>query len=132
MDSSAVREISLGNDLGEIVVKANGASVQIHADGSVDSGQAATPSTPERKPGATMPDGTVYVGISPDSGKAIRKEFAENTSVRAKILTDVNIQRAFALIRNAPVFAGVATADKHFWEGAPIEQVAHEIRHAIL
>ena len=36
MGISTVREISLGNHLGEVVVKANGASIQIHPDGSLD------------------------------------------------------------------------------------------------
>jgi hypothetical protein len=77
--AETTREITLGNDLGEIVVKANGASIQIHANGSLDTftdeavrthPADSTPAT-EPKPGDTMPDGTVYAGISPDSGQAM-------------------------------------------------------------
>jgi hypothetical protein len=34
--SSNVKEILLGDDFGEVIVRANGASIQIHADGSAD------------------------------------------------------------------------------------------------
>jgi Protein of unknown function (DUF1566) len=77
--ASTAREITLGNDLGEIVVKANGASIQIHANGSLDTftdesvrthpAGGKTASAP--KPGDKMPDGSVYAGISPDSGEAM-------------------------------------------------------------
>jgi Protein of unknown function (DUF1566) len=75
--AGSVKEITLGNDMGEIVVKANGASVEIHADGSLDtftdeavkthpaSGDTASGPTP----GDAMPDGTIYAGISPESHK---------------------------------------------------------------
>jgi hypothetical protein len=77
--AETTREISLGNDLGEIVVKANGASIQIHANGSLDTftdesvrthpAGGKTASAP--KPGDKMPDGSVYAGISPDNGAAM-------------------------------------------------------------
>jgi hypothetical protein len=77
--ASTAREITLGDDLGEIVVKANGASIQIHANGSLDTftdesvrtHPAAGNLASALKPGVTMPDGTVYAGISPDSGEAM-------------------------------------------------------------
>jgi hypothetical protein len=79
MSGSAVREISLGDDFGEIVVKANGVNIAIHRDGSVDaytsaavrSHQPLTDRAGDPKPGDTMPDGTVYAGISPTSGEAM-------------------------------------------------------------
>jgi hypothetical protein len=79
MSGSAVREISLGDDFGEIVVKANGVNIAIHRDGSVDaytpaavrSHQPLTDRAGDPKPGDKMPDGTVYAGISPDSGQAM-------------------------------------------------------------
>jgi Protein of unknown function (DUF1566) len=77
--AETTREITLGNDLGEIVVKANGASIQIHANGSLDTftdesvrthpAGGKTASAP--KPGDKMPDGSVYAGVSPDSGEAM-------------------------------------------------------------
>jgi hypothetical protein len=69
MAGSAVREISLGDNLGEVVVKANGSSVQFHPDGSTNILSSVAPTN--RKPGDKMPDGTVYAGLSPDSGAAM-------------------------------------------------------------
>jgi hypothetical protein len=91
--SGKAKEIELGDELGDIAVKANGVRVEIHADGSVvayakstnvdaftngavhihpavnDDGKPATKA--ESKPGDRMPDGTIYAGISPDTGKAM-------------------------------------------------------------
>ena len=90
--SGKSKEIVLGDELGDIAVKANGVRVEIHTDGSVvaytksdvdaftngavhvhpavndDSKPAAKA---ESKPGDRMPDGSVYAGISPDTGKAM-------------------------------------------------------------
>ncbi len=82
----------LGDEHGDIAVKANGVRVEIHSDGSVvaytksdvdaftngavhvhpavnDDGETAAKA--ERKPGDRMPDGSVYAGLSPDTGKAM-------------------------------------------------------------
>src|SRR5579884_120468 len=94
---NGAKEIVLGDGLGEIAVKANGALIEIHADGSLDvhaEGNiaaytkadvdaytdgaihvhpAASDSKPAQaadpKPGDRMPDGTIFAGISPDTGK---------------------------------------------------------------
>jgi hypothetical protein len=68
--AGSAKEIILGSDFGEVVVIANGTRVQIHADGSVDTATTEVP-VPERKPGDKMPDGTVFAGISPDSGETM-------------------------------------------------------------
>jgi len=89
--SGKAREISLGNDFGDVAVKANGVRVEIHTDGSVvaytksdvdaytngavhvhpavndDAKAKAAPQVGDNK----MPDGSVYAGISPDTGKAM-------------------------------------------------------------
>jgi hypothetical protein len=70
--SSKAREIDLGNDFGEVVVKVNGTQVTIGADGSIygppipanDTG-AKLKTAPEI--GDEMEDGTIYAGISPDT-----------------------------------------------------------------
>jgi hypothetical protein len=88
--SSKAKEIVLGDELGDIAVKANGVRVEIHTDGSVvaytksdvdaytngavhlhpavndDSKPAAKA---EAKPGDRMPNGTVFAGVSPDTNK---------------------------------------------------------------
>jgi hypothetical protein len=90
--SGKSKEIVLGDELGDIAVKANGVRVEIHTDGSVvaytksdvdaftngavhvhpavneDSEPAAKT---EPKPGDRMADGTVYAGVSQDTGKAM-------------------------------------------------------------
>jgi hypothetical protein len=89
---SKAKEIALGDELGDIAVKANGVRVEIHTDGSVvayttgdvdayTSGavhvhpalndDAKVTAKAEPKPGDRMADGTVYAGISPDTGKAM-------------------------------------------------------------
>src|SRR5260221_2874245 len=90
--SGKSKEIVLGDEHGDIAVKANGVRVEIHSDGSVvaytksdvdaftngavhvhpavnDDGETAAKA--ERKPGDRMPDGSVYAGLSPDTGKAM-------------------------------------------------------------
>ena len=72
--SGKAREIDLGEDFGAVVVKANGARVEIGADGSVhglpapaNDSAAKAKTAPEI--GDKMEDGTVYAGISPDTNK---------------------------------------------------------------
>jgi hypothetical protein len=72
--SSNARELSLGDDFGDVVVKANGAQVKIGADGSIhglpapaNNSAAKGKTAPEI--GDEMADGTVYAGISPDTHK---------------------------------------------------------------
>ena len=85
------KEISLGEDFGDVAVKVNGVCVEVHTDGSIlayttdgsllaytdgnvkvcpiandDSTVAASI---EPKIGDKMPDGTVFAGISPDTNK---------------------------------------------------------------
>ena len=82
--SGKAREISLGEDFGDVAVKVNGVRVEVHTDGSIlaytngnvkvcpvanDDGKAAASAEP--KIGDEMPDGAVYAGISPDTGKAM-------------------------------------------------------------
>jgi hypothetical protein len=97
---SKAKEIVLGNELGDIAIKANGALIEVHADGSLDvhtTGSIAAYTTSDvdaytsgavhlhpavndddkpaakvgPKPGDRMADGTVYAGISPETGKAM-------------------------------------------------------------
>ena len=67
------REISLGDDFGDVVVKANGAQVTISADGSLHGLPAAANDAAKPKTaieiGDEMEDGTIYAGISPDTHK---------------------------------------------------------------
>ena len=80
--SGKAKEISLGEDFGDVAVKVNGVRVEVHTDGSVlaytngnvkvcpvanDDGKAGA--TAEPKIGDKMPDDTVYAGISPDTNK---------------------------------------------------------------
>jgi hypothetical protein len=80
--SGKAKEISLGEDFGDLSVKVNGVRVEVHRDGSIlaytngnvkvcpvanDDGKAAASGEP--KIGDKMPDGTIYAGISPDTGK---------------------------------------------------------------
>jgi hypothetical protein len=74
------KEISFTENAGDVTVKVNGVSVEIHADGSIlahtngavkacpvanDNG---TVISTEPKIGDKMPDGTIYAGTSPDTG----------------------------------------------------------------
>jgi hypothetical protein len=86
------KEILLGDELGDIAVRANGVRVEIHTDGSVvaytksdvdaytngavhvhpavnDDSKPAVKTAPQV--GDRMADGTVLAGISPDTGKAM-------------------------------------------------------------
>lgn len=73
------REISLGDGFGDVALTVNGRRVEVHADGSVDvfgtTAVSAHPSagdeTPPRPPGVgeKMADGTIYAGLSPDTGR---------------------------------------------------------------
>src|ERR1035437_5271915 len=80
----SLKEISLGEDFGDVAVKVNGVRVEVHTDGSVDAytagtvkvhspandtGKTATGSPAEPKVGDRMADGTIYAGTSPDSNK---------------------------------------------------------------
>jgi hypothetical protein len=80
--SGNAREIDLGEDFGDVVVKANGARLEIRSDGSIDAytngavkvhPTANDDSKPSAKaapqPGDKMADGTVFAGISPDTNK---------------------------------------------------------------
>jgi hypothetical protein len=91
MSEGSAREISLGDDFGDVAFKVNGATIEVHADGSVaahtSGGVDVYTDAPVRlhpaanddgpstsslaKPGDRIPDGTVYAGISPDTHKPI-------------------------------------------------------------
>jgi hypothetical protein len=87
------KEIFLGDDFGDVAVKVNGVSVEIHADGSIlaytsgglkkistivnDNGPASTSTEP--KIGDKMPDGTVFAGVSPDTNKPMYATAADAT-----------------------------------------------------
>jgi hypothetical protein len=58
------KEISLGEDFDDVVVKVNGATINVSAAGYVIAG-----SPSELSIGAVMKDGTIYAGISPDTNK---------------------------------------------------------------
>jgi hypothetical protein len=75
------KELSLGEDFGDVTVKANGIVVDIHADGTIEhytilerrqrlANDVNSPATAEPKPGDKMRDG-IYAGISPETGKAM-------------------------------------------------------------
>jgi len=68
------KEISLGEDFGDVAVKVNGVRVEVTMDGNVkislvanDDDKAAASTEP--KIGDKMPDGTVFAGISPETNK---------------------------------------------------------------
>ena len=87
--SGKAKEISLGSDFGDVAVTVNGVRVEVHTDGSIaaytnKSVDAYTnglvqvhPANDDAKAkaapqvGDKMPDGSVYAGISPDTGKAM-------------------------------------------------------------
>jgi hypothetical protein len=81
--SSNAREISLGEDF-DVVVKVNGVTIEVDADGSIDAytngavkvhpvaNDDSKPSAKaEPQPGDRMADGTVFAGISPDTNKSM-------------------------------------------------------------
>ena len=85
----SLKEISLGEDFGDVAVKVNGVRVEVHTDGSIlaytngrvdaytngpvqvhpanDHGKPTASTAPQI--GKKMEDGTVYAGISPDTNK---------------------------------------------------------------
>ena len=63
--SGKAREISLGEDFGDVAVKVNGVRVEVHP--ANDHGKPTASTTPQI--GDKMEDGTVYAGISPDTNK---------------------------------------------------------------
>ena len=93
MSQGSTSEILL-DGFGDVAVKANGAMIEVHADGSVaahtsgdvdaytnasvrvypaaNANEKASTTTPAAlKPGDLMPDGTIYAGVSPDTHKAM-------------------------------------------------------------
>jgi hypothetical protein len=102
------KEITISDAFGDVTVKANGVSVEIHTDGSVlayttadvkkistianDDGNPSAPA--ELKVGYKMLDGTVFAGISPDTNKpmyttpadaSLTMTFNEATEYAAKL-----------------------------------------------
>jgi len=88
--SGKAKEISLGSDFGDVAVTVNGVRVEVHTDGSIlaytnRSVDAYTNGPVQVHPAANddakakaapqvgdkIPDGTIYAGISPDTGKAM-------------------------------------------------------------
>ena len=88
MGTSLKKTISFGKEFGDVAVSVNGTTVEVHADGSVDAytdsavkvhpaandGKPARPDDTTARisrpvPGDRMPDGTIYAGDSPDTGK---------------------------------------------------------------
>jgi hypothetical protein len=77
------RDVDFGENCGEVVIKANGVRIEIHADGSMEAHTHAavnvhpTPPNEDRlspvirtpRVGDTMPDGSVLAGISPVTHK---------------------------------------------------------------
>jgi hypothetical protein len=94
MVQQSKKEISLGDDFGDVSVSVNGTRVDIHTDGSIlaythsdvdaytsgsvkahpavnDDANPAELVKSAPKIGDTMPDGTIFAGVSPDTGKAM-------------------------------------------------------------
>ena len=71
--SESAREIILGDNFGEVAVKASGLTEEIHADNSIDAYTSAPVRTHAPKdgitPGDRMEDGTICAGISPENHK---------------------------------------------------------------
>ena len=99
-DSSKTKEISFGDDFGDVAVKVNGVRIEVRTDGHVsaythkdvdaytngavhvhpavnDDLKSRPIVSTAPKPGDRMPDGTVYAGISPDTGKAMYTTHAD-------------------------------------------------------
>jgi len=105
--SGNAKEISLGEDFGDVAVNVNGVRVEVRTDGSIlaytngnvkvcpvanDDGKAAASAEPNI--GDKMPDGTVFAGISPDTKKkmyatpadaSLTMTFNEATEYAAKL-----------------------------------------------
>src|ERR1019366_9357047 len=87
-EGSKARKISLGEGFGEVALKVNGATVEVHADGSVD---AYTAGAVKVHPAANdiaekvktaieigdLDDGGVYVGLSAENGKPLHAALAD-------------------------------------------------------
>jgi hypothetical protein len=75
------REISLGDDFGDVVVKANGAQVTISADGSLHGLPAPTNDSAATAKAALQigepDDGGAYVGLSAEDGKPLHAAVAD-------------------------------------------------------
>ncbi|MGC2468043.1 MAG: hypothetical protein WA517_22825 [Candidatus Acidiferrum sp.] len=73
--SDKAKEIILGDDFGEVIVRANGATVQIHADSSVETYPNDTAANVAREIGDIECDGDhkgeIYGGILPSDNKPI-------------------------------------------------------------
>jgi len=77
------KEVSLGDNFGDVAVKVNGVRVEVRTDGSIlayTSGNVKVcpianddgvrlPASGKPKIGDKMPDGTIFAGISPDTNK---------------------------------------------------------------
>jgi Protein of unknown function (DUF1566) len=106
------KEISLGEDFGDVIVKVNRATINVSAAGYViadspsgvewrvanDENKAAASAEPmcreeriERRIGDKMPDGTIYAGISPDTHKPMYA-----TSADAKLTYTFNQAQNYA------------------------------------
>ena len=77
-EGSKAREIDLGNDFGDVVVKANGVQVTIGADGSVrppvpanDTAAKATAALKAHEVGEHLEDGTVCIAVDLKNDKAL-------------------------------------------------------------
>jgi hypothetical protein len=76
-----VKDVSLGDDFCEVIVRVNGARFEVHVDGSVDAytqgavrlhpvaNDSAAKGKTAPEIGDEMADGTIYAGISPDTHK---------------------------------------------------------------
>jgi hypothetical protein len=108
------KEISLGEDFGDVAVKVNGVYVKVSTDGSIlaytngavkvcpvanDDGKTATGAEP--KIGAVMPDGTIFAGISPDTSKPMYA-----TPADAPLTMKFNEAAAYAKKLNAEKYLG--------------------------
>jgi hypothetical protein len=72
--NSKAREINLGDDFGEVVVKVNYTTIEVGADGHVMLGGAALRPAPAI---GDLDDGGVYVGLSAENGKPLHAALAD-------------------------------------------------------
>ena len=92
MVAIAKKTISLGRDFGDVAVSVNGALIEVHPDGSIDaytdaavklhstsndSAEASPTTAAGPKVGDRMPDGTIYAGDSPGTGKPMYTTLAD-------------------------------------------------------
>src|SRR5947209_8501955 len=114
--SGKTKQISLGDGFGDVAVNVNGASIEIHVDGSLDtytdaavrmhpvandSGRVTTASPAALKPGDKMPDGTVFAGTSPET-----KALMYTTPKDAPFTCTFNEAAAYAKQLNGHRFLG--------------------------